>query len=167
MNIFWTYLHARERTFLTAQPLTLCADGRDLFTIQQYSMAVWSMHTLKMGVDRMVGCLGIVAMGSSHIYWPLSGLMMSPPDLKGDIKRLIQKLGKTIERAFSLWKSRFWCLDVSGGALQFNPNRCCTFITATAVLHNMCIYLTNTTPWSYRATPSWTRLGDWGTSSPS
>ena len=67
MNIFWTYLHARERTFLTAQPLTLCADGRDLFTIQQYSMAVWSMHSLKMGVDRMVARLGIVAMGSSHI----------------------------------------------------------------------------------------------------
>ena len=35
---------------------------------------------------------------------------------------------------------RFRCLDHSGGALQFQPNRCCTIITATAVLHNMCIY---------------------------
>ncbi|XP_068758191.1 putative nuclease HARBI1 [Montipora capricornis] len=50
------------------------------------------------------------------------------------------KTRNTIERAFGLWKSRFRCLDVSGGALQFNPNRCCTMITATAVLHNMCIY---------------------------
>lgn len=48
--------------------LTLCADGRDLFTIQQYSMAACSMHTLKMAGDKMAGCLGIVAMGSSHIY---------------------------------------------------------------------------------------------------
>jgi len=48
--------------------LTLCADGRDLFTIKQYSMAACSMHTLKMAVDKMAGCLGIVAMGSSHIY---------------------------------------------------------------------------------------------------
>jgi len=50
------------------------------------------------------------------------------------------KTRNTIERAFGLWKSRFRCLDVSGGALKFNPNRCCTIIAATGVLHNMCIY---------------------------
>ena len=38
------------------------------------------------------------------------------------------------------WHGRFRCLDVSGGALQFEPSRCCTIITATAVLHNMCIF---------------------------
>ena len=37
-------------------------------------------------------------------------------------------------------KARFRCLDVSGVALQFQPSRCCTIITATAVLHNMCIF---------------------------
>lgn len=35
---------------------------------------------------------------------------------------------------------RFRCLEHSGGALQFQPSRCCTIITATAVLHNMRIY---------------------------
>ena len=50
------------------------------------------------------------------------------------------KTQNTIERAFGLWKARFRCLDVSGGALQFEPSRCCTIITATAVLHNMCIF---------------------------
>ena len=50
------------------------------------------------------------------------------------------KTRNTIERACGLWKTRFPCLDVSGGALQINPNCCCTIITATAVLHNMCIY---------------------------
>lgn len=49
------------------------------------------------------------------------------------------KTRNTIERAFGLWKARFRCLDISGGALQFEPSRCCTIITATAVLHNMCI----------------------------
>ena len=48
--------------------LTLCADDRDLFTIQQYLMAACSMHALKMAVDKMAGYLGIVAMGSSRIY---------------------------------------------------------------------------------------------------
>ena len=37
---------------------------RDLFMIQQFSMAACSMQTLKMAVDKM----GIVAMGSSHIF---------------------------------------------------------------------------------------------------
>ena len=50
------------------------------------------------------------------------------------------KTRNMIERAFGLWKIRFRCLDHSGGALQFQPNHCCTIITATAVLHNMCIY---------------------------
>ena len=50
------------------------------------------------------------------------------------------KTQNTIERAFGLWKARFRYLDTSGGALQFKPSRCCTIITATAVLHNMCIF---------------------------
>ena len=50
------------------------------------------------------------------------------------------KTRNTIERTFGLWKMRFRCLDHSGGALQFQPDRCCTIITATAVLHSMCIY---------------------------
>ena len=49
------------------------------------------------------------------------------------------KTRNTIERAFGLWKTRFHCLDWSGGALQYQANHCCTIITATAVLHNMCI----------------------------
>ena len=45
-----------------------------------------------------------------------------------------------IVRSFGPWKTRFQCLDCSGGALQYQPNCCCTIITATAVLHNMCIF---------------------------
>ena len=70
---------------------TLYADGRDLFMIQQFSTTVCSMNTLKMAVDKMAGYLRIVAMGSSHIYLPLSDLIMYPPHLKGDIKTLTQK----------------------------------------------------------------------------
>ena len=41
-----------------------------------------------------------------------------------------------IENAFGIWKSCFRCIDKSGGALQYSPQRCCKIITATAVLHN-------------------------------
>jgi len=50
------------------------------------------------------------------------------------------KTRNMIERAFGLWKTRFRCLDSSDGPLQFTPSHCCTIITATAVLHNMCIF---------------------------
>ena len=44
-----------------------------------------------------------------------------------------------IENAFGVWKSRFRCLDKSGGVLQFSPQRCIKIITATAVLHNIAV----------------------------
>lgn len=44
-----------------------------------------------------------------------------------------------IERCFGVWKMRFRCVDTSGGALQFSPERACNIIVATAVLHNICI----------------------------
>ena len=56
-----------QYAMLNSPSLTLCADGRDLFMIQQYSIAACSMHTLKMAVDKMAGLLGIMAMGYSHI----------------------------------------------------------------------------------------------------
>ncbi|KAK3748964.1 hypothetical protein QZH41_006850 [Actinostola sp. cb2023] len=49
------------------------------------------------------------------------------------------KTRNTIERCFGLWKQRFRCVDVSGGAMQFEPSRCCRIILAIAVLHNMCL----------------------------
>ena len=66
-----------------------------------------------------------------------------PDDVTTEPRRRYQrahtKTRNTIERAFGLWKARFRCLDTSGGALQFDPSRCCNITLATAVLHNMCI----------------------------
>jgi len=68
----------------------------------------------------------------------------TPDDVSSAPQRRYQKAHtktrNTIERAFGLWKARFRCLDVSGGAMQFEPSCCCTIITATAVLHNMCVF---------------------------
>ena len=60
---------------------------------------------------------------------------------KGGTRRLTLKHETPLKH---VWKARFRGLDVSGGSLQFEPSRCCTIITATAVLHNMRIF--NNTP---------------------
>jgi len=36
-------------------------------------------------------------------------------------------------------KSRFRCLDHSGGTLLYTPERACSIVTAVSVLHNFCI----------------------------
>ena len=49
------------------------------------------------------------------------------------------KTRAVIERCFGLLKSRFRCLDRSGGTLLYTPEKTCQLITAAAVLHNFCI----------------------------
>jgi len=44
-----------------------------------------------------------------------------------------------IERCFGLLKSRFRCLDKSGGTMLYSAEKACQLVTATAVLHNYCI----------------------------
>jgi DDE superfamily endonuclease len=44
-----------------------------------------------------------------------------------------------VERCFGLLKSRFRCLDKTGGTLLYTPEKTCRLIIACAVLHNFCI----------------------------
>ena len=70
---------------------------------------------------------------------PISPRNGGPQRVRPKTRRPIPKRRNTIERALGLWKTRFRRLDVSGGSLQFKPSNCCTIITATAVLHSMCL----------------------------
>lgn len=49
------------------------------------------------------------------------------------------KTRRVIECAFGKLKSRFRCLDRSGGELQFSPERCSNIIMACSVLHNIAV----------------------------
>jgi len=52
---------------------------------------------------------------------------------------LHSKTRNVIEHCFGVLKSRFRCLDKSGGALLYTTDKACKLVTATAVLHNFCI----------------------------
>jgi len=49
------------------------------------------------------------------------------------------KTRAVIERCFGVLKSRFRCLDKTGGTLLYSAEKTCYMVTACAVLHNMCI----------------------------
>lgn len=45
----------------------------------------------------------------------------------------------TIERAFGVLKSKFRCINSSGGTLLYTPKKACRIAVAVAVLHNLCV----------------------------
>ncbi|XP_062384609.1 putative nuclease HARBI1 [Sardina pilchardus] len=44
-----------------------------------------------------------------------------------------------VERAIGIWKQRFRCISHSSGGLQLAPDKCCSVIVATALLHNLAV----------------------------
>ena len=49
------------------------------------------------------------------------------------------KTKSIIDRSFGLLKSRFRCIDTSGGTLLYTPLKCCDIVISVGVLHNLCI----------------------------
>ncbi|KAJ1170919.1 hypothetical protein NDU88_002790 [Pleurodeles waltl] len=44
-----------------------------------------------------------------------------------------------VERTFGILKSRFQCLNITGGSLLYSPEMVCKIILTCAILHNICI----------------------------
>jgi hypothetical protein len=51
------------------------------------------------------------------------------------------KTRNIIERSFGLLKSRFGCIDTSGGTLLYTPLKCCDIVIAVVVLHQPSLIL--------------------------
>ncbi|KAM7308031.1 putative nuclease HARBI1 [Ixodes scapularis] len=71
----------------------------------------------------------------------LMTLFRKPKEEEGEeaYNMCLTKTRQVIERTFGILKSRFPCLDRSGGVLQYTPSVCCRIIVACVVLHNYCI----------------------------
>ena len=108
-----------------------------------YDSAVFHSSALQVHMENEGGRNGWLLGDRSYGIQPYLMTPFCPVDVstagQAKYQKAHTKTRNTIERALGLWKTRFRCLDVSGGSLQFKPSNCCTIITATAVLHNMCI----------------------------
>ena len=76
--------------------------------------------------------------------YPLKPWLLTPvlnPRSRGEqrYKDYHSKTRVVVERFNGVWKSRFRCIDKSGGVLQYKPNKCVCIIVSTAVLHQICV----------------------------
>ncbi|XP_063956755.1 putative nuclease HARBI1 [Lytechinus pictus] len=76
--------------------------------------------------------------------YPLQPWLLTPiprPANPAEVRfnRSLTKTRVCVERAFGLLKSRFRCLDDSGGILCYPIERTCKIIMTCCVLHNVCI----------------------------
>ncbi|XP_072000217.1 putative nuclease HARBI1 [Engystomops pustulosus] len=77
--------------------------------------------------------------GYKLTQWMMTPYLSPITQQEKNFNRAHRKTRSRIERAFGLLKSRFRCLDHSGGALLYAPETVCKIIIACAVLHNICI----------------------------
>ncbi|XP_042149599.1 uncharacterized protein LOC120850563 [Ixodes scapularis] len=76
--------------------------------------------------------------------YPLQPWLMAPfrkprKQEEENYNECLTKTRQVIERTYGILKSRFRCLDRSGGVLQYTPIVCGRTSVACAVLHNYCI----------------------------
>ncbi|CAN8032596.1 unnamed protein product, partial [Ixodes persulcatus] len=77
--------------------------------------------------------------GYSVQPWLMTPIRAPKDEPEEEYNEALTKTRQVIERMFGLLKSRFRCLDKSGGVLQYKPQICCRITVACVVLHNYCM----------------------------
>ena len=84
-----------------------------------------------------------------HIFtgdsaYPISPLLLAPlrdPTTPGEVcfNEAHGRTRRPVERTFGLLKSRFRCLDKTGGALLYSPEKVCKITMMCCKLHNLAL----------------------------
>ncbi|KAM7300848.1 hypothetical protein ISCGN_016433 [Ixodes scapularis] len=74
--------------------------------------------------------------GYSVQPWLMTPIRAPKDGPEEEYNKALTKTRQVTERTFGLLKSRFRCLDKSGGVLQYKPQICCRITVACVVLHN-------------------------------
>lgn len=83
-------------------------------------------------------------MFSGHSAYPLKPWLLTPflqPSTPAEVayNSAHARTRVIVERSFGLLKSRWRCLDKTGGVLCYSPSKVCKIGIAISVLHNICI----------------------------
>ena len=71
--------------------------------------------------------------------WLMTPILHPATEPDERYSRAQRKTRSVVERCIGVVKSRFGCIDRSGGVLQYTPERACKIITCAFILHNICI----------------------------
>uniref|UniRef100_A0A8C1N3H2 Putative nuclease HARBI1 n=1 Tax=Cyprinus carpio TaxID=7962 RepID=A0A8C1N3H2_CYPCA len=70
--------------------------------------------------------------------WLMTPILHPASEAHERYSRAQRKTRGVVERCIGVLKSRFRCIDHSGGVLLYTPERACQIIAAVCVLHNIC-----------------------------
>ncbi len=70
--------------------------------------------------------------------WLMTPILHPASEAHERYNRAQRKTRGVVERCIGVLKSRFRCIDHSGGVLLYTPERACRIIAAVCVLHNIC-----------------------------
>ncbi len=70
--------------------------------------------------------------------WLMTPILHPASEAHERYTRAQRKTRGVVERCIGVLKSRFRCIDHSGGVLLYTPERACRIIAAVCVLHNIC-----------------------------
>ncbi len=70
--------------------------------------------------------------------WLMTPILHPASEAHERYNRAQRKTRGVVERCIGVLKSRFQCIDHSGGVLLYTPERACQIIAAVCVLHNIC-----------------------------
>ena len=71
--------------------------------------------------------------------WLMTPILHPATEPDERYSRAQRKTRSVVERCIGVVKSRFRCIDRSGGVLQYTPERACKIITCAFILHHICI----------------------------
>ncbi|XP_064630742.1 putative nuclease HARBI1 [Lineus longissimus] len=101
---------------------------------------IWSNCNLKVKMERGLNDGGYLLGDSAYPLRPCLMTPVSRPADAADRQYNVhhRRVRNIIERTFGRWKNRWRCLHKEGGTLRLSPEKCCSVIIATSVLHNIC-----------------------------
>lgn len=102
---------------------------------------IWNNSSLKHIFDNSTISDGWLLGDSAYPLrpWLLTPVLNPITPSENRYKSAHVRTRNTVERAFGVLKSRFRCIDSSGGTLLYTPKKACRIAVTVAVLRNVCV----------------------------
>lgn len=141
------HVYVSRKGYHSINAMAVCRDDlRFVYVDASFPGATQDAAVFRESKLREAFCNGIIPQGyligdsgyalSTHLLTPVPHPNNLP---ETNYNKAHRRTRNCIERALGVLKSRFRCIDKSGGPLRLSPPKCASVINAVAILHNLAI----------------------------